>query len=227
MPRPLIGVTAYLEAARWGTWVREAVLSPPAYARAVEKVGGVPVVLPPLGAGGIDDYLRALDGLILAGGVELDPATYGEVKDDRLEEPQPHRDYFELALCRAAVQADLPILAIDRGMHVLNVAQGGSLIRWLPDAVKHDRHEAAAPHVLQVSVSSVLGKAIGDHAEIAFSHKQALNRLGNGVLAVAWADDQIVEGIEIQGHRFAVGVQWHPERGGDLSLFQALIEAAG
>ncbi len=227
MPRPLIGVTAYLEAARWGTWVREAVLSPPAYARAVEKAGGAPVVLPPLGAGGIEDYLRGLDGLILAGGVEVDPGAYGEARDERLDEPQPHRDYFELALCRAAVQADLPILAIDRGMHVLNVAQGGSLIRWLPDVVKHDRHGATTPHVLQVSVSSNLGKAIGDHTEIAFSHRQALNRLGAGVLAVAWADDQIVEGIELQGHRFAVGVQWHPERGGDLALFEALVEAAG
>lgn len=227
MSRPLIGITAYLEAARWGTWVREAVLSPPAYARAVEKTGGAPVVLPPLGAGGIDDYLRGLDGLILAGGVELDPATYGEQRDDRVDEPQPHRDFFELALCRAAVEADLPILAIDRGMHVLNVARGGTLIRWLPDVVKHDRHGAGAPHVLQVSVSSRLGKVIGDRVEIAFTHNQAINRLGTGVLAVAWADDQIVEGIELQGHRFAVGVQWHPERGDDLGLIAALVEAAG
>jgi len=228
MPRPLIGVTAYLEAARWGTWVREAVLSPPAYARAVEKTGGAPVVLPPLGAGGIDDYLRGLDGLVLAGGVELDPATYGETQDDRLDPPQPHRDFFELALCRAAVEAGLPILAIDRGMHVLNVSQGGSLIRWLPDVVKHDRHnDSSTPHALQVSVSSRLGKVVGDHTEVAFAHRQGINRLGPGVLAVAWADDQIVEAIELQGHRFAVGVQWHPERGTDLGLFAALVEAAG
>jgi gamma-glutamyl-gamma-aminobutyrate hydrolase PuuD len=223
----LIGVTAYLEAARWGTWVREAVLSPPAYARAVEKAGGAAVVLPSLGAGGIEDYVRRLDGLILAGGVEVDPAGYGAERDDRLDEPQPHRDYFELALARAAVQADLPILAISRGMHVLNVAQGGTLIPWLPDVVKHDRHGSSAkPHAIQVSVSSKLGKAIGDHAEAAFPHHQAVNRLGTGVLAVAWADDQIVEGVELQGHRFGVGVQWHPERGNDLRLFEALIEAA-
>jgi anthranilate synthase component 2/putative glutamine amidotransferase len=226
MPRPLIGVTAYLEAARWGTWVREAVLSPPAYAQAVEKTGGAPVILPPLGTGGIDDYLRGLDGIVLAGGVEVDPATYGEARDDRVPEPQPHRDFFELALCRAAVEASLPILAIDRGMHVLNVAQGGSLIRWLPDTVGHDRHAAAAPHALTVSVSSRLGKVYGDRAEIAFRHHQAINRLGADVLAVAWADDRIVEGIELRGHRFAVGVQWHPERGGDLGLFAALVEAA-
>jgi gamma-glutamyl-gamma-aminobutyrate hydrolase PuuD len=223
----LIGVTAYLEAARWGTWVREAVLSPPAYARAVEKAGGAPVVLPPLGAGGIDDYLRKLDGLILAGGVEVDPAAYGAERVDRLDEPQPHRDYFELALARAAVQADLPILAISRGMQVLNVAQGGTLIPWLPDVVKHDRHaSSSAAHRIQVSVSSKLGKAIGDQAEVAFPHHQAVNRLGSGVLAVAWADDQIVEGVELQGHRFAVGVQWHPERGADPRLFEALVEAA-
>ncbi|HEY9524766.1 MAG TPA: gamma-glutamyl-gamma-aminobutyrate hydrolase family protein [Thermopolyspora sp.] len=227
MPRPLIGVTAYLEAARWGVWVREAVLSPPAYARAVEKAGGAPVVLPPLGAGGIEDYLRGLDGLILAGGVEVDPAAYGAERDDRVDEPQPHRDYFELALTRAAIKADLPILGISRGMHVLNVAQGGTLIPWLPDTVKHDRHgSTATPHLLQVSVSSALGKAIGDQAEVAMAHQQAVNRLGAGLLAVAWADDQIVEGIELQGHRFGVGVQWHPERGDDPRLIEALVEAA-
>jgi gamma-glutamyl-gamma-aminobutyrate hydrolase PuuD len=224
----VIGVTAYLEAARWGTWVREAVLSPPAYSRAVEKAGGAPVVLPPLGAAGIDDYLSRLDGLILAGGVEVDPAAYGAEREERLDEPQPHRDFFELAITRAAIKAGLPILAISRGMHVLNVAQGGTLIPWLPDVVKHDRHGTTAqPHRIQVSVSSAVGKAIGDHAEIAVAHQQAVNRLGAGVLAVAWADDQIVEGIELQGHRFAVGVQWHPERGDDQRLFAALVEAAG
>ncbi len=228
MPRPVIGITAYLEAARWGTWVREAVLSPPAYSRAVEKAGGAPLVLPPLGVAGIDDYLSRLDGLILAGGVGVDPSAYGAERDDRVDEPQPHRDFFELAITRAAIQAGLPILAISRGMHVLNVAQGGTLIPWLPDVVKHDRHGTTAqPHRIQVSVSSAVGKAIGDYAEIAVAHQQALNRLGSGVLAVAWADDQIVEGIELQGHRFAVGVQWHPERGDDHRLFTALVEAAG
>ncbi|MGV9774474.1 gamma-glutamyl-gamma-aminobutyrate hydrolase family protein [Streptosporangium sp. NPDC003464] len=226
MSRPLIGITAYLEAARWGTWVREAVLSPLSYARAVEKAGGLPVLLPPLNAGGVDDYVRDLSGVIFAGGGELDPALYGAAREERVEEPQPHRDRFELALARAAVQADLPLLAIARGMHVLNVAQGGSLITWLPVAVDHDRHAAGRAHVIQISVSSKLGKAVGDRAEVTAPHHQAVKRLGAGLLAVAWADDQIVEGVELQGHRFAVGVQWHPERGEDNRLVEALVEAA-
>ncbi|MFC4061829.1 gamma-glutamyl-gamma-aminobutyrate hydrolase family protein [Planomonospora corallina] len=227
MSRPLIGITAYLEAARWGTWVREAVLSPVPYARAVEKAGGVPVLLPPLGPGGAEDYTGHLSGLILAGGAELDPGLYGAAPDPRLDAPDRHRDRFELALARAAVQAGLPLLGIGRGMHVLNVAQGGSLIPWLPDVVGHERHgEAGRTHTVQISVSSALGKALGDRAEVPAPHRQAVRRLGAGLLAVAWADDQIVEGVELQGHRFAVGVQWHPERGGDNRLVEALVEAA-
>ncbi|GIH80464.1 gamma-glutamyl-gamma-aminobutyrate hydrolase family protein [Planobispora longispora] len=227
MSRPLIGITSYLEAARWGTWVREAVLSPPAYARAVEKAGGAPVLLPPLGLSATGDYARGLSGLILAGGVELDPGLYGAAPEERAEEPQHHRDRFELALARAAVEADLPLLAVARGMHVLNVSQGGSLIPWLPDVVDHDRHaEGGRVHTVQISVSSKLGKALGDQAEVTAPHRQAVKRLGTGLLAVAWADDQIVEGIELQGHRFCVGVQWHPERGADNRLVEALVEAA-
>ncbi|MBG0832087.1 gamma-glutamyl-gamma-aminobutyrate hydrolase family protein [Planomonospora sp. ID67723] len=227
MSRPLIGITSYLEAARWGTWVREAVLSPQSYARAVEKAGGAPVLLPPLTLTTVDDYVRGLSGLILAGGAELDPGLYGAARDEGGEEPQPHRDRFELALARAAVAADLPLLAVARGMHVLNVAQGGSLIPRLPDVVDHDRHgESGRVHTIQISVSSKLGKAVGDRAEVTAPHRQAVKRLGAGLLAVAWADDQIVEGVELQGHRFGVGVQWHPERGTDNRLVEALVEAA-
>jgi gamma-glutamyl-gamma-aminobutyrate hydrolase PuuD len=226
MSRPLIGITTYFDAARWGTWVREAVLSPPAYAKAVDRAGGAPVMLSPLSQGAIDGYVRGLSGLILAGGVEVDPAAYGEERDERVEEPQPGRDRFELALARAAVEAGVPVLGVARGMHVLNVALGGSLIPWLPAAVHHERHGASAPHVIQVSVSSKVGKAIGDRIEVVTPHNQAVKRLGNGLLAVAWADDQIVEGVELPGHRFCVGVQWHPERGDDNRLVDALVEAA-
>ncbi|MFF5111837.1 gamma-glutamyl-gamma-aminobutyrate hydrolase family protein [Streptosporangium sp. NPDC000509] len=227
MPQPLIGITTYLEAARWGDWVREAVLSPPSYARAVEKAGGAPVLLPPLNLGGIDDYVRGLSGVILAGGGELDPSLYGAAREERVGDPQPHRDRFELALARAAVKADLPLLASGRGMHVLNVAQGGNLIPWLPEVVDHDRHAASTAHRVQISVSSKLGKTLGDTAEVTASHHQAVKRLGTGLLAVAWADDQIVEGVELEGHRFGIGVQWDLARAGDNRLVEALVEAAG
>ncbi|MEV4461278.1 gamma-glutamyl-gamma-aminobutyrate hydrolase family protein [Microbispora sp. NPDC049633] len=229
MARPIVGITTYLEAARWGTWVREAAVSPRAYARAVEKAGGAPVLLPPLSPVSAGDYVRRLDAVVLAGGVEVDPALYGEVPadepDDGLGAPQPQRDRFETALAQAAVEADVPLLAISRGMHVLNVAQGGTLITSLREAVGHDRHESAG-HVVTVSVSSRLGKAVGDRAEVAGAHRRAVRRLGTGLIAVAWADDQIVEAVELQGHRFAVGVQWHPERGADNRLVEALVDAA-
>ncbi|GGO63692.1 gamma-glutamyl-gamma-aminobutyrate hydrolase family protein [Nonomuraea cavernae] len=227
MSRPLIGITAYFEAARWGDWVREAVISPPAYAKAVERAGGAPVILPPLGPHAVADYVRGLRGVVLAGGVEVGAAAYGDEQDERVAGAQVHRDRFELALARAAVEADVPILAIARGMHVLNVAQGGTLIPWLPEMLDHDRHgEPGTPHVIQVSVSSTLGKAVGDRVEVVAPHVQSLRRLGSGLLAVAWADDQIVEAVELQGHRFGVGVQWHPERGGEAGLFDAFVEAA-
>ncbi|TDE43333.1 gamma-glutamyl-gamma-aminobutyrate hydrolase family protein [Nonomuraea mesophila] len=227
MSRPLIGITAYFEAARWGDWVREAVLSPPSYAKAVDRAGGAPVVLPPLGLHAIDDYVRGLHGVVLAGGVEVEASAYNGEHDDRVPEGQPHRDRFELALARAAVKADVPILAIARGMHVLNVAQGGTLIPWLPEVLGNHRHaEPGTPHTLQVSVSSKLGKAVGEQVEVVTPHHQSVRRLGTGLLAVAWADDQIVEGIEVQGHRFGVGVQWHPERDVEDRLFDAFMEAA-
>ncbi|MBB6346875.1 gamma-glutamyl-gamma-aminobutyrate hydrolase family protein [Nonomuraea muscovyensis] len=227
MSRPLIGITAYFEAARWSDWVREAVLSPPAYAKAVGKAGGAPVVLPPLDPHAAADYVRGLRGLVLAGGVEVGAAAYGGEQDERVPAAQDHRDSFELALARAAVEAGVPILAIARGMHVLNVAQGGTLIPWLPGSLGHERHgKPGTEHVIQVSVSSKLGKAVGDRVEVVAPHVQSVRRLGGGLLAVAWADDQIVEGVELQGHRFAVGVQWHPERGTGAALFDALVEAA-
>ncbi|GAA4508081.1 MULTISPECIES: gamma-glutamyl-gamma-aminobutyrate hydrolase family protein [Nonomuraea] len=232
MSRPLIGVTAYFEAARWDDYVREAVLSPPSYARAIERAGGAPVVLPPINSHAIAAYVSGLRGVVLTGGTEVGAAAYGDEQDPRAPEPQPHRDRFELALARAAVQADIPVLGIARGMHVLNVAQGGSLIPWLPEMLESERHnEPGAPHRIQVSVSSKLGKAVGDHVKAVAPHTQSVRRLGTGLLAVAWADDQIVEGIELQGHRFGVGVQWHPERetgdgGKGNGLFDALVEAA-
>ncbi|MBP2704148.1 gamma-glutamyl-gamma-aminobutyrate hydrolase family protein [Microbispora sp. RL4-1S] len=230
MARPIVGITTYLEAARWGEWVREAAVSPQAYGRAVERAGGAAVLLPPFGTVSVRDYVRRLDAVILAGGVPLDPALYGEEAPedgtgDDVRDPQPYRDRFETALVEAAVEADLPLLAVSRGMHVLNVARGGTLIPSLPAAVGHERHDTAG-HVVTVSVSSRVGKAIGDRAEVTGAHRQAVKRLGTGLIAVAWADDQIVEAVELPGHRFAVGVQWHPERGSDNRLIEALVEAA-
>ncbi|GLZ03168.1 gamma-glutamyl-gamma-aminobutyrate hydrolase [Actinomadura sp. NBRC 104412] len=229
---PLIGITAYLEPARWGVWVREAALLPAPYVRAVERSGGVPVLVPPLaGLGGTRTLLHGLDGIVFAGGGDVDPRLYGAERHAETGPPQPHRDRFELALVRAVVDADLPFLAICRGMQVLNVARGGALVQHLPEAVGHERHAPAAGtigrHRVQISETSVLGKILGEAAEVPTYHHQAVGRLGKGLTAVAWADDQVVEGVELQGHRFGLGVQWHPEEDDDRRLFEALVAEAG
>jgi putative glutamine amidotransferase len=229
---PLIGVTTYLEPARWGEWVREAALLPVPYVRAVERAGGVPVLLPPMSSRGVGALVRRLDGVVLADGADVDPSLYGAERHERTGPPQPNRDRFELGLIRAVVETDLPFLAIGRGMHVLNVARGGGLVQYLPDAVGHEGH-APTPawfgsHRVRISVTSTVGRILGDFAEVPTYHHQGVKRLGKGLVAVAWAEDQVVEAVELQGHRFGLGVQWNPEEAGDLRLFEALaVEAAG
>jgi putative glutamine amidotransferase len=229
---PLVGVTTYLEPARWSVWVREAALLPAAYLRAVERAGGVPVLLPPTSLRSVDALVRRLDAIVLAGGGDLDPALYGAERHGETGAPQPNRDRFELALIRAAVDAGLPFLAICRGMQVLNVARGGTLIQHLPETVGHDAHQptraAMGRHQVRIRGDSSVGKVLGEVADVPTNHHQAVDRLGGGLTPVAWADDQVVEALELQGHRFGLGVQWHPEEGDDLRLFEAIVaEAAG
>lgn len=229
--KPLIGVTTYLEPASWGIWVREAALLPASYLRSVERSGGIPVLLPPLESlAGIDGLLAALDGIIIAGGPDVDPVLYGAERHEATGSPHPRRDRFELGLVRAVIEADLPFLAICRGMQLLNVARGGQLIQHLPDVVAHDGHAPNpgrfAKHRVQISETSAIGKILGEVADVPTYHHQAVQRLGKGLVAVAWAKDQVVEALELQGHRFGLAVQWHPEEGDDLRLFEALIAEA-
>ncbi|MCW2901524.1 MAG: gamma-glutamyl-gamma-aminobutyrate hydrolase family protein [Streptosporangiaceae bacterium] len=229
---PLIGVTTYLEPARWSEWVREAALLPASYVRAVEHAGGVPVLLPPTSARGVGALVRGLDGIVLAGGGDIDPGLYGAERAEETGPPQPQRDRFEFGLIRAAIDADLPFLAVGRGMQVLNVARGGVLVQHLPGVIGSDGHAPPGTpfgaHRVQISITSTVGKILGDFAEVPTCHHQAVKRLGKGLVAAAWTDDQVVEAVELQGHRFGVGVQWNPEEGHDLRLFEALVvEAAG
>ncbi|WP_433469582.1 gamma-glutamyl-gamma-aminobutyrate hydrolase family protein [Spirillospora sp. CA-128828] len=230
-PPPLIGITTYQEPARWGVWVREAALLPAPYVRSVERAGGVPVLLPPAATlRGLDALVSRLDGIVLAGGGDLDPELYGALRHAETGPPQPQRDRFELALARAVVDADLPFLAICRGMQVLNVARGGALIQHLPEAVGHKGHAPetgiVGAHRVQISATSLVGKILGDSADVPTYHHQAVSRLGKGLSAVAWAEDQVVEAVELQGHRFGLAVQWHPEEGDDKRLFEALVAEA-
>jgi putative glutamine amidotransferase len=230
MGRPIIGITGELEAARWGNWIREAVVSPVSYTRAVERAGGTPVILPPVPASSVPVLIAGLNGLLLTGGRDVDPALYDEPPHEQTNLPDHRRDRFELILTRAAIDADLPFLGICRGMHILNVARGGTLIQHLPDRLGNESHRPdpvkATTHSVQVSATSKLGRLLGESALVPAGHLQAVDRLGNGLLPVAWTPDHVVEAVELPDHRFGLGVQWNPEDGDDARLFEALVTAA-
>jgi gamma-glutamyl-gamma-aminobutyrate hydrolase PuuD len=230
MGRPIIGVSGELEAARWGNWIREAVVSPVSYTRAVERAGGTPVILPPVPASSVPVLIAGLGGLVLTGGRDVDPSLYDEAPHEQTDVPDHRRDRFELILTRAAIDAGLPFLAIGRGMHILNVARGGTLTQHLPDRVGNESHKPdpvkMTTHDLQIAAASKLSSVLGETAQVPAAHHQAVNQLGNGLLTVAWTSDQVVEAVEVQGHRWGLGVQWNPEEGADLRLFESLVTEA-
>ena len=226
MAKPLIGITTYVEPASWGHWQLEAALIPYDYVRAVERAGGRAVLIPP-DDDGSDEVLDALDGLIFSGGNDLTPESYGAEADPTTNGTNPARDRAELALLTAALERDLPVLAICRGVEVLNVVRGGDLVQHLPDVVGHEEHRAVAgefsEHGVRVSPDSRLGEVRGS---VKSHHHQGLGRLGDGLREVAWAEDGVVEAVEDPGKPFLVGVLWHPEAGEDQRLFEQLVEAA-
>ena len=140
MGRPIIGITGELEAARWGNWIREAVVSPVSYTRAVERAGGTPVILPPVPASSVPVLIAGLNGLVMTGGRDVDPSLYDQAPHEQTDLPDHRRDRFELILTRAAIDADLPFLAVCRGLHILNVARGGTLFQHLPDRLGNETH---------------------------------------------------------------------------------------
>jgi len=225
MGRPIIGITSELDAARWGDWIREAVLSPVSYTRAVERAGGAPVVIPPVPLDSVAAFVEAFDGLVFTGGRDLNPALYDQQRIDETDEPDHRRDRFELALMRAALAANTPFLAIGRGLHVLTVARGGTLTQHLPGH-RTDRARYTAHDVI-LGADSRLGRLLGERVQVPAGHHQAPHRLGEGMkVAGISPDGEVTEAIEVEGHPFGVGVHWHPEEGEDLRLLTALIAAA-
>ena len=230
--RPLIGISSYGRAGE-----RQTFSLPCEYVDVVRLVGGVPLVLPAT-EGEIPEVLDAIDGLILPGGGDVDPAHYNGVRHEANYGISPERDGFEMALARAALaRADLPILCICRGMQLLNVTLGGDLVAHIPDhfgsKVIH-RHPERIPveHDVRVEPESRLGRILGTDAMTVQSiHHQAVGRVANGLRAVAWSEDGVIEAIESERHPFCLAVQWHPELGalGDgrqRNLFEALIARA-
>jgi putative glutamine amidotransferase len=226
MGRPIVGITGELEAARWGDWVREAVISPVSYIRAVERAGAAPVVVPPVPPDSVRDFAAGLDGLVFTGGRDLNPELYDQRRLDETDVPDHRRDRFELALMRAAIETGLPFLAIGRGLHVLTVARGGTLKQHLPDH-RADRVRYL-PHEVSLSGVSLLGRIFGATVQGPCAHHQAPDRLGEGLIVAGWsAQDDVTEAVEVAGHRFGIGVHWHPEEGDDPRLLAAFVEAAG
>lgn len=227
--RPLIGITSYAEEIRWGVWTEDAALVPLAYVRAVEHAGGRPLVVPP-SEDGLEETLDALDGVIFSGGGDLDPELYGAEAHDATEAPRKERDAAELGLLKAALERDMPVLAICRGSQLLNVARGGDLVQHLPESVGHEQHRhepgSFSDHDVEVAAESRLGGLLGDRAPVKSHHHQGYGRIGSGLREVAWAEDGVVEGLEDGDKRFALGVLWHPEEGEDFALFKGLVEEA-
>ena len=227
--RPIIGITAYAENASWGVWNVPAALAPLAYVTKVEAAGGRPILVPP-SEDAIDETLDVLDGLVFTGGPDLDPALYEAEPHPETNNVRPERDRAEIALLGAALERDLPVLAICRGSQVLNVALGGNLEQHVPDRVGHDGHKETpgvfSRHPVAIEQGSKLHGIVGDSVEVSSHHHQGYGRLGEGLEVVARADDGTVEAIEAGSRTFAVGVLWHPEDGDDLRLFEELVDAA-
>jgi gamma-glutamyl-gamma-aminobutyrate hydrolase PuuD len=225
----VIGITTYLTLARFGVWEDDAALIPAAYVRAVEAAGGRALLVPP-SMEGIDETLDALDGLLFSGGSDLDPEIYGQQAHAETDGVVPERDRAEIVLLQAALERDMPVLAVCRGSQVLNVARGGDLVQHLPDVVGDEKHKHTpgvfADHNVELVSGTRVQQILGDHAPVKSHHHQGYGQLGQGLREAARADDGTIEALEDPSRRFALGVLWHPEAGEDFALFEALVEEA-
>jgi putative glutamine amidotransferase len=228
MRRPVIGISAYREQARWGVWDMPAVLVPAGYVDKVAGAGGLPVVLPP--STSLDpQVLELLDALVLAGGADLDPDRYGEEPHPETSGWRPDRDAGEIAVLDGALARDLPVLGICRGLQIMTVHAGGRLEQHLPDVVGHERHRPEpgvfGEHAVRLATGSTAHAVLGATTTVKSYHHQGVADAG-ALTVTGWADDDTVEVVEVPGRRFAVGVLWHPEAGDDPRLFEALVAAA-
>jgi len=224
MGRPLIGVSTYLESgARWGVWELEAALLPAGYPRLVQRAGGLAVMLPPDDPAQAAATVARLDGVVVAGGPDVDPVRYGAERSPRTGPAAPERDAWELALIRAALASGTPLLGICRGLQLLNVALGGTLVQHIDGHVKDAG--VFGHHEVTPVPGSLYAGVVPEVTAVPTYHHQAVERLGDGLRASAHAADGTVEAIELPGSSWVLGVQWHPEAGEDLRVMQALIEA--
>jgi putative glutamine amidotransferase len=229
-----VGICAAIERVCWGPWEEEVTMAPRAYASEVQAAGALALVLPPdeAAAGSPDLVLDRIDALLLAGGADLDPSSYGATPHPETTGAGPERDRFELNLARRAIEREMPVLGICRGMQVLNVARGGSLVQHLPDVVGHGGHReepgSFGEHEVRVEPGSLAARVLGTERESVKSHHhQGIAELGEGLVASGWAvGEEVIEAIELRDHPFALGVLWHPEVEEGGRVVAGLIEAA-
>lgn len=235
-PRPVIGLTTYLQQVQSGVWDVRASFLQTIYFEGVALAGGISVLLPPqpVHDGVVDRLLDGLDGLIITGGRDVGPANYGQARHRATDEPAAdnrQRDEFEFALVRSALRRGMPLLGICRGAQVLNVALGGTLHQHLPDVIGHTRHQQGNAVFSTSTVRTVpgtrLAALIGESSDAQCYHHQAIDRLGQGLVISARDVDGVIEAVEMPGDNWVLAVQWHPEeRLDDLRLFAAVVEAA-
>jgi putative glutamine amidotransferase len=231
---PVIGICVAIEEASWAAWRVVCNLSPRSYSEAVQRAGGIALLLPPdeRVAESPDGVLDLVDGLMLAGGSDVDAGSYGAAPHPETKGARPERDRFEIALTRRALERDMPLLAVCRGMQILNVARGGTLVQHLPEEVGHEEHRHTpgvfSDHSVRLEAGSLAARAVGTASTAVKSHHhQGVDALAAGVRATGWTDgDGVVEAIEVPERRFALGVLWHPEEDERSRVIGALVEEA-
>jgi putative glutamine amidotransferase len=233
--RPVIGICAALTRAQWGVWDRRAALLPVSYIAAIQKAGGLALMIPPDAEleDSPDQVLDVIDGLILAGGDDIDPSAYGADRHPMTKHTVPERDRSELALARRAIERDMPVLGICRGMQLINVAFGGTLTQHLPDEVGHERrpHPGSfddSDHEVRLTEGSLAALAAGETVHNTKSHHhQGLEAIAAPFEVTGYSRiDDVVEAIEAPDRRFVLGVQWHPEADERSRLIEALVREA-
>jgi putative glutamine amidotransferase len=226
---PVIGLTSYLEPAKFLVWQTDAALLHRVYVDGIVAAGGIPVLLPPV-SDAYDRLVSAVDGLVLVGGADVDPARYGR-EPHATTYTRPNRDAFEFGLLQSALDSGKPVLGVCRGLQVLSVALGGTLAQHLPDTLDSKDHQPAPATFGTTTVTLAEGSRaasiLGAETKVPCYHHQAIDKLGDGLVPVGWAADGTIEAAELPGEEFVLGVQWHPEQNSeDIRLFEALVAAA-